>query len=39
MRDGGIEPMKESSDEFAARLKGDYKMWGEVVKAANIKAE
>jgi tripartite-type tricarboxylate transporter receptor subunit TctC len=39
LRDGGIEPLKESPDEFAARLRRDYQMWGEVVKAAGIKAE
>jgi tripartite-type tricarboxylate transporter receptor subunit TctC len=39
LRDSGIEPIKEPSDAFAARLKGDYKMWGDVVKSAGIKAE
>jgi tripartite-type tricarboxylate transporter receptor subunit TctC len=39
LRDGGIEPLKESPDAFATRLRHDYKMWGDVVKAANIKAE
>jgi tripartite-type tricarboxylate transporter receptor subunit TctC len=39
LRDGGTEPMKESIEAFQARFKNDYKMWGEVVRAANIKAE
>jgi tripartite-type tricarboxylate transporter receptor subunit TctC len=36
LRDGGIEPMKESPEAFAARLNGDHKMWGDLVRAAKI---
>jgi tripartite-type tricarboxylate transporter receptor subunit TctC len=35
----GAEPSGESSAELAARIKGEYDAWGEVVKKANIKAD
>lgn len=34
----GAEPSGESSAELAARIKGEYDHWGDVVKKANIKA-
>lgn len=34
----GAEPSGESSAELAARIKGEYDYWGDVVKKANIKA-
>ena len=35
----GAEPSGESSADLAARIKGEYDYWGEVVKKANIKAD
>jgi tripartite-type tricarboxylate transporter receptor subunit TctC len=35
----GAEPSGESTAELAARIKGEYDYWGEVVKKANIKAD
>ena len=35
----GAEPSGESSADLAARIKGEYDYWGEVVRKANIKAD
>jgi len=35
----GAEPSGESSADLAARIKGEYDYWGDVVKKANIKAD
>ena len=35
----GIEPMKESPEQLAARIKADYQKWGEVIRGANIRLE
>lgn len=35
----GAEPSGESPAELAARIKGEYDYWGEVVRKANIKAD
>jgi len=35
----GADPSGETSAELAARIRGEYDYWGEVVKKANIKAD
>ena len=35
----GAEPSGESSADLAARIKGEYDYWGDVVRKANIKAD
>jgi tripartite-type tricarboxylate transporter receptor subunit TctC len=35
----GIEPMKESPEQLAVRIKADYQKWGEVIRGANIRLE
>ena len=35
----GAEPSGESTTDLAARIKGEYEYWGEVVRKANIKAD
>ena len=35
----GADPSGESSAELAARIKGEYDYWGDVVRRANIKAD
>jgi tripartite-type tricarboxylate transporter receptor subunit TctC len=37
--DAGTVPRPNSADSFTAHIKAEIKKWGEVVKAANIKAE
>jgi hypothetical protein len=34
-----MAPIKESVEQFAARVRADHAMWGEVVKLAGIKAD
>jgi tripartite-type tricarboxylate transporter receptor subunit TctC len=36
---GGLEPLKESPEQFATRMKSDYERFGPIVKAANLKPE
>jgi tripartite-type tricarboxylate transporter receptor subunit TctC len=36
---GGLEPLKESSAEFGARMRRDYERFRDVVKAAKLKPE
>ncbi|MBV8534278.1 MAG: tripartite tricarboxylate transporter substrate binding protein [Alphaproteobacteria bacterium] len=37
--DGGLEPMKATPAEFAARIQADYKKFGALVKVAGLKPE
>lgn len=37
--DGGLEPMKATPAEFAARIQADYKKFGGLVKVAGLKPE
>ncbi len=37
--DGGMEPLKESPSQFAARIRRDYEKYRDVVKAAGLKPE
>ena len=37
--DAGIEPIGGSVESFVERVRADYRMWGEVVKDAGLKAE
>ena len=37
--DGGLEPMKATPAEFAARIQADYKKFGALVKVAGVKPE
>jgi tripartite-type tricarboxylate transporter receptor subunit TctC len=37
--EGGLEPMKMTPAEFAARIKRDHAMWGALVKTAGVKME
>jgi tripartite-type tricarboxylate transporter receptor subunit TctC len=39
LREGGMAPIKESVEQFAARVRADHAKWGEVVKVAGIKAD
>jgi tripartite-type tricarboxylate transporter receptor subunit TctC len=39
LEDAGLEPMRMTTEEFAARIKRDHAMWGELVKAAGVKME
>jgi tripartite-type tricarboxylate transporter receptor subunit TctC len=35
----GLEPETSTPQELAARIRAETKTWGEVIKAAGIKAE
>lgn len=37
--DAGLEPMKATPEAFAARIRADYKKFGELVKVAGLKPE
>jgi tripartite-type tricarboxylate transporter receptor subunit TctC len=37
--DSGMDPMLESPEQFAARIKKDYDKYGAIIKTANIKME
>jgi tripartite-type tricarboxylate transporter receptor subunit TctC len=37
--DGALEPLNETPEQFAARIRTDYDKYGAIVKAANIKLE
>jgi tripartite-type tricarboxylate transporter receptor subunit TctC len=39
LADGGLEPLKESADEFGARMQRDHERFREIVKAAGLKPE
>jgi tripartite-type tricarboxylate transporter receptor subunit TctC len=39
LEDAGLEPMRMTTEEFAARIKRDHAMWGELVKTAGVKME
>jgi len=39
LEDSGIEPIRETNEQFAARIKTDYQKWGEVIRGANIKLD
>ena len=39
LEDSGIEPIRETTEQFAARIKADYQKWGEVIRGANIKLD
>jgi tripartite-type tricarboxylate transporter receptor subunit TctC len=35
----GLEPVHQSPEEFARRVKGDYERWGPIVRATGFTAE
>ncbi|MSQ51046.1 MAG: tripartite tricarboxylate transporter substrate binding protein [Betaproteobacteria bacterium] len=37
--ESGIEPIGGSAESFAERVRADYRMWGELIKDAGLKAE
>jgi tripartite-type tricarboxylate transporter receptor subunit TctC len=37
--DGALEPLKETPEQFAQRIRTDYDKYGAIVKAANIRLE
>ncbi len=37
--DGGLDPLKETPDQFAARMRRDYQKYRDVVKVAGLKPE
>jgi tripartite-type tricarboxylate transporter receptor subunit TctC len=39
LADGGLEPLKESPREFAARIRRDHERFGAIVRAAKLKPE
>ena len=39
LMDNGLRPLPEGPDAFAARIARDRAAWGEVIRAAGIKAE
>jgi tripartite-type tricarboxylate transporter receptor subunit TctC len=39
LSDSGLEVLKESPEEFAARIRDDYARFGDIVKAAKLKPE
>jgi tripartite-type tricarboxylate transporter receptor subunit TctC len=39
LEDSGIEPIRETTEQFAGRIKADYQKWGEVIRGANIKLD
>ncbi len=39
LTDGGLEALKESSEEFGARMRRDHDRFRDIVKAANLKPQ
>ncbi len=39
LQEAGIEPLKQTPEEFAIRVRNDYDKWREVVRAAGLKPE
>jgi tripartite-type tricarboxylate transporter receptor subunit TctC len=37
--DSGIEPLGGTAESFTERVRADYRMWGELIKDAGLKAE
>ena len=35
----GLEPLKESPEQFGARMRNDYERFRDIVKAAKLKPE
>lgn len=39
LQESGTEPLKEAPEQFAARIRGDYEKYREIVRAAGVKPE
>ena len=39
LSDGGLEPLKESPEQFGARMRNDHARFRDIVKAANLKPQ
>lgn len=39
LQEYAVEPIKDTPEEFSARVKRDYEKWGELVRAAGLKPE
>ena len=39
LAEGGLEPLKETPEQFGARMRGDYERLGPIIKAAKLKPE
>jgi tripartite-type tricarboxylate transporter receptor subunit TctC len=35
----GFEPVANTPEEFADRIKDDFETWGKLIRAANLKAQ
>jgi tripartite-type tricarboxylate transporter receptor subunit TctC len=36
---GGLEPLKETPEQFGVRMRRDYEAFRDIVKAANLKPQ
>jgi tripartite-type tricarboxylate transporter receptor subunit TctC len=39
LSDGGLEPLKETPEQFGARMRRDHDRFGDIVKAAGLKPQ